>query len=66
METPCVNICTIDPQSRLCVGCLRSIDEIARWSAMTSSERRRIMDALPQRRALCAGSEPSRTANGRS
>ncbi len=48
METPCVNICTIDPQSRLCVGCLRSIDEIARWSAMTSSERRRIMDALAE------------------
>ena len=49
METPCVNICTIDQKSRLCCGCGRSIDEIARWSSMTSLERRRIMAELPGR-----------------
>ena len=46
METPCVNICTVEPKSRQCVGCGRTIDEIARWASMTNTERRRIMNEL--------------------
>jgi predicted Fe-S protein YdhL (DUF1289 family) len=52
--TPCTKVCTIDPVSRLCVGCGRTLDEIAQWSAMTDGERARIMAALarrPSRRA---------------
>jgi len=49
IETPCIKVCTLDGQRRLCVGCGRTIDEIARWSAMSDAERRRIMDALPDR-----------------
>jgi predicted Fe-S protein YdhL (DUF1289 family) len=55
METPCVNVCMIDPGSRLCVGCWRSIDEIARWSRIGRDERRRIIDELPLRRERLAG-----------
>lgn len=51
IETPCIKVCTIDPASRLCAGCGRDIDEIARWSRMSDDERRRIMAALPQRLA---------------
>ena len=51
IETPCIKICTLDPQRRQCVGCGRTIDEIARWSAMSGTERRRIMAALPDRLA---------------
>jgi hypothetical protein len=50
METPCVNICVIDPATGLCEGCARSIHEIAKWAAMTDSERQRIMRELPERR----------------
>lgn len=49
METPCINVCRIDPVSGLCEGCRRSRDEIARWSSITDSERRRIMDVLKTR-----------------
>lgn len=49
IESPCVKICVIHPESRLCTGCLRSIDEITRWSRMSSDERREIMTALPGR-----------------
>lgn len=49
IESPCVKICVIHPESRLCTGCLRSIDEITRWSRMSSEERREIMTALPGR-----------------
>jgi uncharacterized protein len=49
IESPCVQICVIHPTAQLCVGCLRSRDEIARWSQLTSPERRAIIDALPAR-----------------
>lgn len=49
IESPCVKICVIHPESRLCTGCLRSIDEITRWSRMSYDERREIMTALPGR-----------------
>jgi predicted Fe-S protein YdhL (DUF1289 family) len=39
IESPCVKICVIDQTDRLCTGCLRSLDEIARWSTMTPEER---------------------------
>jgi predicted Fe-S protein YdhL (DUF1289 family) len=49
MDTPCVKVCTLDHASGLCLGCGRTLAEIARWSAMSASERRRIMDELPAR-----------------
>ena len=52
IESPCVKICVIHPQSRLCTGCLRSIDEIGGWSRMTPEARRAVMAELEARRPL--------------
>lgn len=52
VESPCIKVCVIHPQTRLCTGCLRSIDEIARWSAMPPHERRAVMAELPGRAPL--------------
>ena len=49
IESPCVKICVIHPEARLCTGCLRSIDEIGVWSRMSPEERRSIMAELPAR-----------------
>ncbi|MCJ7527609.1 MAG: DUF1289 domain-containing protein [Methyloceanibacter sp.] len=49
METPCVNICLLDSETGLCVGCGRSIAEIAGWASMSDSERRAIMATLSER-----------------
>lgn len=49
VESPCIKICVIHPESRLCTGCLRSIDEIGDWSRMTPETRRDIMADLPSR-----------------
>lgn len=57
IRTPCINICEIDFASRLCTGCGRSRDEVARWGAMSDGERDRIMDQLPERMRL-AGMVP--------
>ncbi|WP_449044618.1 DUF1289 domain-containing protein [Paracoccus versutus] len=54
-STPCVNICRIEPASRLCTGCLRSIDEIAGWGHMTEAERLAIMAELPSRALPACG-----------
>lgn len=51
IESPCVKICVVHPEARICVGCHRTTDEIARWTRMTPAERRAIMDALPERGA---------------
>ena len=48
-ETPCVAVCMIDPKTRLCFGCGRTLPEIARWHAMESAERLALMELLPAR-----------------
>jgi predicted Fe-S protein YdhL (DUF1289 family) len=66
IESPCVKVCVIHPGSGLCVGCLRSRDEICAWSAMTPAARRAVMDALPARAPLLGAPEarPSRRRRG--
>lgn len=49
IESPCVKICVVHPEARLCTGCFRTIDEITRWSKMDSDARREVMAALPER-----------------
>lgn len=46
IETPCVKICTLDARAGRCLGCGRTLDEIARWGAMTAAERAAVMDRL--------------------
>lgn len=49
--SPCIGICQLD-ESGLCVGCLRTGDEIGRWLGMSRTEREHLMNVvLPQREA---------------
>jgi predicted Fe-S protein YdhL (DUF1289 family) len=50
IRSPCVQICRIAPESGLCIGCLRTLDEIAAWAAFTDQERQAVFDALPSRK----------------
>jgi predicted Fe-S protein YdhL (DUF1289 family) len=51
VQSPCIKICVIHPEARLCTGCLRSIDEITQWSKMSAEARTAIMAELPGRTA---------------
>ena len=51
INTPCVQVCVIDKHG-LCVGCARSMDEIAGWGAFSAEQRDAVMLTLPARRAL--------------
>lgn len=47
--TPCIAVCFIDPKAKLCLGCGRSLPEIARWHKMDNGERLAVMATLHQR-----------------
>ncbi|HEY0265641.1 MAG TPA: DUF1289 domain-containing protein [Rhizomicrobium sp.] len=49
MDSPCVKICTYDPEQGLCSGCGRTLEEIGAWSDLTDDQRRAVMAELPQR-----------------
>jgi uncharacterized protein len=51
VESPCVNICSIDPDTGWCVGCGRTLDEIARWGGTDDADRAAVMAVLPERMA---------------
>ena len=50
VPSPCVSVCRIDPASGLCVGCLRTIDEIANWGAMPPEQRVEVWRLIAERR----------------
>lgn len=51
IDTPCVQICVIDEHG-LCVGCARTMDEIAGWGTFSTEQRHAVMSTLSARRAF--------------
>ncbi|ANF55098.1 hypothetical protein DA69_10255 [Brevundimonas naejangsanensis] len=51
IASPCVMVCTVDGASGLCLGCLRTLQEIATWSRMTDEGRADVMADLPGRKS---------------
>jgi len=49
--SPCVNVCRINDETGLCIGCLRSVDEIRDWIIMPPEERYRVLQRIEERRA---------------
>ena len=51
IETPCVKVCVVNPDSGFCIGCGRTRGEIASWLDIDPVERRAVMDRLSERLA---------------
>ena len=51
VPSPCISVCVMDAAGVLCTGCFRTLDEIAAWSMLDADAKRRILEALPARRA---------------
>ena len=49
IESPCVKVCILQPETRICLGCFRTGDEIAAWSRLSPEARSTIMAELPER-----------------
>ena len=53
--SPCLGICLMDPATRMCRGCLRTIDEIRGWYEASAADKRAILERLGARRAVAEG-----------
>ena len=50
--SPCVGTCLIDVETDLCLGCNRTVDEIALWGDLTPSEAVLMMEVVHSRTIL--------------
>jgi predicted Fe-S protein YdhL (DUF1289 family) len=62
IDSPCVKLCVVHPEERICIGCYRTIEEIATWSRMTPEARRAVMADLPEREPRLARRRGGRMA----
>jgi predicted Fe-S protein YdhL (DUF1289 family) len=51
VKTPCVKVCVVDGESGLCMGCYRTLQEVATWARIPEAERDAIMGELRARRS---------------
>jgi predicted Fe-S protein YdhL (DUF1289 family) len=49
--SPCINVCVMNPETALCDGCQRTLDEIALWGSASDAQKRAIWQLIRQRRA---------------
>lgn len=49
IETPCIKVCVVDPETGFCIGCGRTPMEIGGWLDYSADQRRRVMAGLPDR-----------------
>ncbi|MFO1466502.1 MAG: DUF1289 domain-containing protein [Steroidobacteraceae bacterium] len=55
--SPCVNVCLLD-ERQFCLGCRRSLAEIAAWSSLSAREQWDIIDQLPARARVTGSHHP--------
>ena len=60
IDSPCVKVCVVHPKARICMGCFRSLDEIAQWSQMTDEDRTRVKSELSARAQQLRGKRRGR------
>jgi predicted Fe-S protein YdhL (DUF1289 family) len=58
VESPCIKVCVLDASGEVCIGCLRTLDEIGHWAQLSNAQRSRIVEKLPGRRER-SGPTPS-------
>lgn len=56
--SPCNRHCTLNPDTNICMGCFRTLDEILRWAKLSAQEKQAVLDTLADRRAGHANHRP--------
>ena len=59
VASPCINVCQMHPASGWCVGCLRTLDEIAAWGGLDDIGRREVLQRLRGRRVAWRARQPA-------
>jgi len=55
VPSPCIDVCTLDPDTGLCQGCSRTIEEIAAWARLSDADKRQVLARIAQRRRAGQG-----------
>lgn len=64
IETPCIKICVVDPETGFCIGCGRTRMEIGEWLGYSPQERHAIIETLPERVATLTQRKRRRGGRG--
>jgi predicted Fe-S protein YdhL (DUF1289 family) len=51
LTSPCVGVCQINAKTKYCLGCWRTLREVAHWSRYDDDEKRALLTALRERQA---------------
>jgi predicted Fe-S protein YdhL (DUF1289 family) len=58
IASPCNKTCVMDAEQRYCLGCKRTLPEIAAWGSMTNKEQRAVLKQLELRRDISRSKMP--------
>ncbi len=50
IKSPCIEICQLDDDGKLCLGCFRYLDEISGWQTFSEEKKKKILDAIKLRK----------------
>lgn len=51
VPSPCILVCELDPRTDICIGCGRTLDEIAEWASVSRARQLQIVELAAGRRA---------------
>jgi predicted Fe-S protein YdhL (DUF1289 family) len=49
VPSPCLSVCVMDPQTAVCAGCWRTLEEIGVWSRISDEAKRKVWQRIQQR-----------------
>jgi predicted Fe-S protein YdhL (DUF1289 family) len=49
VPSPCLSVCVMDPQTAVCAGCWRTLEEIGVWSRISDEAKRQVWQRIQQR-----------------
>ena len=50
IDSPCIDICTIDRNSGECIGCGRTVEEVRNWTNFNNLKKKQILENLNARK----------------
>ena len=53
IDSPCIDICTIDRDSGECIGCGRTVEEISNWANFDNLKKKQILENLNAIKMQC-------------
>ena len=53
IDSPCIDICTIDQDSGECIGCGRTVEEVRNWTNFDNLKKKQILENLNAIKIKC-------------